>query len=191
MRAISFISTIAASVTLSMGQYSVADDQLDGPGPKELALEYRKKARTCQQGGDTSCAQACVDAMKLVASGVSPEYEQAAKTCDNGYAPFQERNLLAAEGALLSEGYSWMPDVEATFGDVGRQSNRTQFNVEGRGEDWNKYCNGDLRFGGTFFEDITKLTKTPGAKFLLTHVQYTTETKRTGQCIVGGIKAIR
>lgn len=157
---------------------------------RDPRLELRDKARACAMKRNTECANACAEAINLMKSGSEAELEAAMARCDAGYAPIGQERESAAAGTQLKEGYQWMPDVEARVTESGVRR-RNPFVVEGRDEDWNKYCRGDLRYMAPALQDQAKLRGAPpGQKVLLKHVQYTTETKRTGQCVIGRIEIL-
>ncbi|MGI9271747.1 MAG: hypothetical protein ACR2QT_08235 [Woeseiaceae bacterium] len=74
----------------------------------------------CEQTGDSLCSKACVDALNLVRNGPSPELEKAASACNAGFDVI-EATVIRARGA--------------------------PFLIEGRDNDWGKYCTGRVRLG--------------------------------------------
>lgn len=170
-----------------LSQLSLAADPSEQRSAREIQIEYRNKAMMCARARDTDCSNACTEATKLARNGESPQFEQASKRCDEGVAPMEEKQRLAAEGRLLTDGFQWMPDVEATV----IRARNNPFMVEGRSEDWNKYCKGKLSYSAAALgADYNNMLKSPGTQVILKHVQYTTEPRRSGQCIVGDIEML-
>lgn len=161
----------------------------DNSGIRELRVELRNKAIACARKGDDSCAQICENAMRSVLAG-EDDWQRTVAECEEAHSGIAAAQQAAAEGRALRAGYQWMPDVVATIRAAGGGRLSNPFVVTGRDNDWGRYCKTGLRYmaGVTTGEGGALLSK-PGTKVVLKHVQYTTERKRTGQCVVGRIEA--
>lgn len=151
---------------------------------RELRLELRDKAVACARAGNQSCAQTCENAMRSVAAG--EDVQRAVAECERAHSGVAADRQAAEEGRVLQAGYQWMPDVVATIRAVSRGRLSNPFLVTGRDNDWGRYCT-SVRYlsGGGGGRLVTQ----PGTRVILKNVQYTTEPKRSGRCVVGRIEA--
>ncbi len=171
---------------LCVWQTSTAQDQLAGQDIGLVTNDFINKAKKCEKTGNSECSAACVEAIKLVRNGPSPELEKATESCNAGFAVIEAARVKELAEPTLRDGYAWMPDIDATV----IRARGAPFQIEGRDHDWGKYCTWRAKLGGAARdESSSSLIRSPGTKVILKHVQYPTSRSGTLSCIIGDVEA--
>jgi len=186
-RTMKLLATAVASFLIVLLIAPLSDAQVKSA--RELRVELRGMARACMRRQDTECADACVEAMEVAATGSIDAENDALLRCKAGFTPVAEENGARQEGRSLQDGYQWMPDVEAVVtGPINR--GRYVFHVTGRDADWDRYCRNNLRYSAKALQSARDHSIEVGTRVLLRHVKFSSERKITGQCTVGDIEPI-